>query len=131
MASRWKMRALAATSIIVSAIGCGSSTCPFDKASPATIEPAQSCLDANVTSCLHATLSVKNGCQEPLYISTDYGVFSNVSPGQEVEVLPGSSITYEVREDKATAKTSDREDYKIPGRVGATAISFSFFIEKN
>lgn len=111
--------------------GCGSSTCPFPKASPATIDPAQSCLDAKVTSCLHATLTVKNLCTDPLYISTDYGTFPNASPGQEVEILPGSTITYEVRQDKATAKTSDREDYVVPGRVGSTAITFAFFIEKS
>ncbi len=122
--------ALVAALGVEGAGGCGSSTCPYPRSSAATIDPPQSCLDAKVSSCLHATLSVKNLCSQPLYLSTDYGVFSNASPGQEVEVLPGSSITYEVREDKATSKTSDREDYAIPGRVGPQALTFTFFIEK-
>ena len=119
--------ALLASSVALT--GCPANTCPFTYASPVTITPATACLDAHLDVCVKPSLRIANNCKDALYMPTDYGVFApGTVKSSEVEVLPGSTITFEVRDDKAKSKTPQRQDYAIPARVASQAVTFTFFV---
>lgn len=111
----------------VGSTGCPASACPFPTTSALTIDPAEPCLDTVLDSCVRPTIRIVNRCAEALYMPIDYGVFpADAQAGSEIEVLTNATITYEVREDKATAKTATRQDYEIPARLGSTKLTFRF-----
>lgn len=111
--------------------GC-QGACPYPGASPVAVSPVSPCLDARVTSCVSPTLRVVNNCPSALYLPVDYGIFpADATTGSDVEVLPGSAISYSVRDDKATKKSPQRADYSIPARLAANAITLTFNVTKD
>ena len=106
---------------------CSNSVCPFPSTSAASIDPPQPCLETKVDSCVRPTITVRNKCTAALYMPIDFGVFpADATAGSDVEVLPNATIQYEVRDDKATAKTATKKDYEIPARLGPTKLTFRF-----
>jgi hypothetical protein len=126
---------LAASALVVlglASAGCPASACPFPNTSAVTIDPPQPCLDTKLDSCIRPSLRIVNKCKDALYMPIDYGVFAaDAMAGSEIEVLTNATITYEVREDKATKKTASREDYEIPARLGSEKITFRFDTTSN
>jgi len=111
-------------------LGCMASACPLPKTSALTITPqVPSCLQTTLSSCLHPTLELKNGCDDALYVPVDYGIFvEQVQPGTELEVRSKQNLTFEVKPEKATARSSQQEDYAIPIRLGKDTHTLTFSI---
>ncbi len=101
--------------------------CPFPNATAVEINPATSCLTANVETCIEPTLVVKDSCPTPLYLPTEYGRFGpDGAVGADIELLSGQTARYVVRDEKAVSRTGDRKEYVIPARLGTDKLEFKF-----
>jgi len=73
---------------------------------------------------------MRNHCSDALYMPIDDALFppGAAPPGTEIEVIPGNTLSYDVRTDKAVASSEARQDYVIHARVGGQAITLSFSV---
>jgi len=110
--------------------GCPGSACPLPKTSTLTISPqVPACLTSKLSSCARATIELDNGCDDALYVPVDYGIFADqVMPGSELEVRSKQNLIYEIKNEKATSRTSSQEDYSIPIRLGTSVYTMTFSI---
>lgn len=125
---------IASAACVVAVVGCSKGTCPYPGTSTVSVDPGQACLGIQLSSCTHPSLAIDNACKDALYLPTEFqipptGVAADAgATGAEIEVLPGRSYTFEVREDKARTRTATREDYSVPARIGSQAITITFSI---
>jgi hypothetical protein len=122
------MRFLLFVFVALSELGCQGS-CPYPGTSPIVIDPPTACLQTSMTTCVAPTLRIVNSCSDSLYMPIAFGNFgSEAGAGADVEVVAGATINFDVRSDKATMTTKARADYSVPARLGANAITFTFFV---
>lgn len=113
---------------VLASLGCQGS-CPYPGTSTIVITPDTPCLKTSMNACVAPTLKIVNNCPDALYMPIAYGNFGpDAGGGADVEVVPGATINFDVRSDKATTTTKARTDFTIPARLGAKPISFSFFV---
>ncbi|MEO6417909.1 MAG: hypothetical protein ABIP39_00780 [Polyangiaceae bacterium] len=114
--------------VAVIAVGCQGS-CPYPGTSPIVVTPETSCLQTSMTSCVAPTLRIVNNCPDALYMPIAYGNFGpDAGAGADVEVVPGATINFDVRSDKATSSTKARAEFSVPARLGANPITLTFFV---
>ena len=123
------MRILLLAAAVTAMLGCQGS-CPYPGTSAVVITPETLCLQTSITSFVAPTLKIVNNCPDAIYMPIAYGNFGADagSGGADVEVVPGATISFDVRPEKATTTTKARTDFTVPARLGAKPISLSFYV---